>query len=117
MLTNKVETDPFPKFVVSELDRGKLRTPHDDPLVVEIKIANLRVRRIIIDTGSSTDIISADCLSRLKFNEGDLVPFHHPIIGSGGGIIHPMGIVTIPVRIGDKEASRTLFVKQYLLPI
>ncbi|KMS99544.1 hypothetical protein BVRB_1g022730 [Beta vulgaris subsp. vulgaris] len=76
-----------------------------------MKIANLRVRRIIIDIGSLTGIISADCLSRLKFNEGELVPVHHPIIGFGGGIVHPMGIVTLPVRVGDKEASRTLFVK------
>ncbi|XP_010689471.1 uncharacterized protein LOC104903171 [Beta vulgaris subsp. vulgaris] len=60
MLTNQAESDPFPKIVVSEQDQGKIRTPHDDPLVVEMKIANLRVRRILIDTGSSTDIISAD---------------------------------------------------------
>ncbi|XP_048492483.2 uncharacterized protein LOC125493304 [Beta vulgaris subsp. vulgaris] len=56
MLTNQAESDPFPKIMVSELDHGKIRIPHDDPLVVEMKIANLRVRRILIDTGSSTDI-------------------------------------------------------------
>ncbi|XP_010669930.1 uncharacterized protein LOC104887045 [Beta vulgaris subsp. vulgaris] len=111
MLTNQAESDLFPKVIVSELDREKIRTPHDDPLVVEMKIANLRVRQILIDTGSSTDIISADCLSRLKFDENDLVPVNHLIMGFGGGIIHPMGTVTLPVRVGDKEASRTLFVK------
>ena len=26
-------------------------------------------------------------------------------------MIHPMGTVTLPVRVGDKEASTTLFVK------
>ncbi|XP_048496343.1 uncharacterized protein LOC125495613 [Beta vulgaris subsp. vulgaris] len=111
ILTNQAESDPFPKIVVSEPDRGKIRAPHDDPLVVEMKIANLKVKRILIGTGSSTDIISADCLSRLKFDESNLVPVNHPIIGFGGGIIHPMGTVTLPVRVGDKEASSTLFVK------
>ncbi|XP_057250029.1 uncharacterized protein LOC130591124 [Beta vulgaris subsp. vulgaris] len=111
MLTNQAESDPFPKIVVSEQDRGKIRTPCDDPLVVEMKIANLRVRQVLIDTRSSTDNISADCLSRLKFDENDLVPVNHPIIGFGGGVIHPMGTVTLPVRVGDKEAARTLFVK------
>ncbi|KMS97513.1 hypothetical protein BVRB_5g126270 isoform A [Beta vulgaris subsp. vulgaris] len=85
MLTNQAEADPFPKIVVSEQDRGKIRTPHDDPLVVEMKIANLRVRQILIDTGSSTDIISVDYLSRLKFDGNDLVPVNHTIIGFGGG--------------------------------
>ena len=73
------QSDPFPKIVVSELDRGNIRTPHDDPLVVEMKIANLRVRRILIDTGSSTDIISADCLSRLKRDKKV----------TGSNLIHP----------------------------
>ncbi|XP_048502975.2 uncharacterized protein LOC125498750 [Beta vulgaris subsp. vulgaris] len=117
MLTNQAEFDPFPKIVVSELDRGKIRTPHDDPLVVEMKIANLKVRRILIDIGSSTDIISTDSLSRLKFNENNLVLVNHPIIGFGGGINYPMGTVTLPVRVGDKEASRTLFVKFLVIPI
>ncbi|XP_010678033.2 uncharacterized protein LOC104893605 [Beta vulgaris subsp. vulgaris] len=111
MLTNQAEFDPFPKIVVSEQDQWKIRTPHDDPLEVEMKIANLRVRRILIDTGSSTDIISADCLSRLKFDENNLVPVNHPFIGFGGGVIHPMGTVTLPVRVGDKEVARMLFVK------
>ncbi|XP_048496309.1 uncharacterized protein LOC125495589 [Beta vulgaris subsp. vulgaris] len=111
LLTNQAETDLFLKVVVSELDRGKLTTPHDDPLVVKMKIVNLRVRRILINTGSSSHNIKDDCLSRLKFNEGDFVPVHHPVMGFGGGIIHPMGTVTLPVRVGDKEASRTLFVK------
>ena len=39
ILTNQAESDPFPRIVVSEQDRGKIRTPHDDPLVVEMKIA------------------------------------------------------------------------------
>ncbi|KAJ8420186.1 hypothetical protein Cgig2_011983 [Carnegiea gigantea] len=32
-------------------------SPHNDPLVVEIKVANVLVRRILIDTESSVDII------------------------------------------------------------
>ncbi|KMS98581.1 hypothetical protein BVRB_3g070640 [Beta vulgaris subsp. vulgaris] len=85
LLTDQTKADPFPKVVASEQDRGKLRTPHDDPLVVELKITSLRVRRILIDIGSSTNIISADCLSKLKFDEKNLVLVHHPIIGSGYG--------------------------------
>ena len=93
------------------MDRGKLRTPDDDPLVVEMKIANYRVRRIVINTGNSTYIISAKSLSRLKLNQDDLVTIHHPIIRFWGGVIHPMGSVTLPVRVRDKEAFKTLFVK------
>ena len=37
LLANQAEVDPFPKVVVNELDQGKLTTPYDNPLVVEMK--------------------------------------------------------------------------------
>ncbi|KAJ8433469.1 hypothetical protein Cgig2_020641 [Carnegiea gigantea] len=42
-------------------------SPHNDPLVVEMKVASAIVRRILIDMGSSVDIITWDCLKKLKY--------------------------------------------------
>ncbi|XP_010693422.1 uncharacterized protein LOC104906380 [Beta vulgaris subsp. vulgaris] len=64
--------------------RRPIQTPHDDPLVVEIKIANLRVGRVLIDSGSSADIITMDCLRKLKYEEKDLAPIDQPLVGFGG---------------------------------
>ncbi|KAL2902413.1 Nuclear receptor-interacting protein 3 [Bienertia sinuspersici] len=61
----KTSNDEFPEVLIGEKDRGKIRTPHDDPLVVELKVANKKVRRILVDTGISIDIISLECLRRL----------------------------------------------------
>ena len=58
----------FPEVMISDKDRGNVRTPHDDPLVVEMKVANMKVKRILIDTGSSSDIISYGCLRKLKYD-------------------------------------------------
>ena len=76
-----------------------------------MKITNLRVKEILIDTWSSTDIISVDCLSRLKFDESNLILVHHLIIRFYGRVIHQMGKITLPVQVGEKKASQTLFVK------
>lgn len=58
------------------------------------------VRMILIDNGNSTDIMSAHCLSRLKFDDKNLVPVHHSIIRfffflGGGEVIYPMEMVTL----------------------
>lgn len=58
MLSGKAPMDHFPKVNICEVDMGKITTLDDDPLVVELKVANLKVRRILIDTGSSSNIIS-----------------------------------------------------------
>lgn len=50
------------------------QTPHNDQLVVELKIINLRVGRVLIDNGSSADIKTMDCLKKLKYQASDLTP-------------------------------------------
>ena len=85
--------------------------PHDDPMVVELKVANMKVRRILIDTGSSSDIVSLSCLKNLKYDEKSVEPVSHPLVGFGGGIIYPVGRVDLPVRLGEKGKSRNLFVR------
>ncbi|XP_056685858.1 uncharacterized protein [Spinacia oleracea] len=89
MLSRKAPMDHFPKVEICESDRGKIGTPHDDPLVIELKVANLKVRRILVDTGSSSDIISTACLNRLEHDPKTIEKIHYPIIGFGGGISSP----------------------------
>ncbi|XP_010689511.2 uncharacterized protein LOC104903211 [Beta vulgaris subsp. vulgaris] len=61
-----------------------IQTPHDDLLVVEMKIANLRVGRVLIDSGNSANIITMYCLRKLKYEEKDLTPIDQPLVWFGG---------------------------------
>ena len=61
---------------------------HDDPLVIEMKIANSRVKRILVDSGSLADIITLDCLRKLKYTEKDVTPTSQLMIGFGGGSVY-----------------------------
>ncbi|KAJ8435864.1 LOW QUALITY PROTEIN: hypothetical protein Cgig2_028572 [Carnegiea gigantea] len=45
---------------------------HNDLLVAVMKVASTIVRRILIDTGSSTDIITWDCLKKLRERDRSL---------------------------------------------
>ncbi|XP_021839404.2 uncharacterized protein [Spinacia oleracea] len=103
MLSGKATADLFPKVEIGEADWRKIATPHDDPLVIELKIANLRVRRILVDTGSSSDIISLECLNWLQHDSSKIEKIHYPIIGFGGSVIHPVSIISLPLRMGNKK--------------
>ncbi|XP_021839327.2 uncharacterized protein [Spinacia oleracea] len=108
MLSWKSPVDPFPRIEICESDGGRVVTPHDDPLVVEIKISNMRLKRILIDAGSSSDIMSMECPSRLAHDPKTIESIHYPIIGFGGSIIHPVGVINLPVRIGDRKDGRKM---------
>ncbi|XP_021835955.2 uncharacterized protein [Spinacia oleracea] len=108
MLSGKSPVDPFPHIDICESDGGQVATPHDDPLVVEIKISNMRVKCILIDTGSSSDIMSMECLSRLAHDPKTIESIHYPIIGFGGSVIHPIGVINLPVRFGDRKDGQKM---------
>ncbi|KAJ8438016.1 hypothetical protein Cgig2_029997 [Carnegiea gigantea] len=83
-------------------------SPHNDPLVIETKIVSAIVRRIMIDTGSSVDIITWDCLKKVAHPGCDIVPLVHPTLGFGGQEVNPAGMIRLLVRFGDKLKSKNL---------
>ncbi|KAJ8437774.1 LOW QUALITY PROTEIN: hypothetical protein Cgig2_024078 [Carnegiea gigantea] len=72
-----------PTMVFGEQEAPRFTSPHNDPLLVEMKIASAIVRRILIDTGSSVDIITWDFLKKLTYPGLDIIPLVHPILGFG----------------------------------
>ena len=77
-------------------------------MVIEMKIANSRVKRILVDSGSSVDIITLECLQKLKYIEKDVTPTSQPLIGFGGGSVYPLGFVKMAVRLEERGKGRTL---------
>jgi len=83
-------------MVFGEKESLKLASSHNDPLVIEIKIASAIVRRILIDTGGSIDIMTWDCMKKLGHPGRDIVPLVHPILGFGGQEVNPAGMIRLP---------------------
>ncbi|KAJ8422558.1 hypothetical protein Cgig2_005756 [Carnegiea gigantea] len=77
----------------------RFASPHNDPLVVEMKIASAIV---------SVDSITWDCFKKLKHPGRDIVPLVHPILGFGEQEVNPTGMIRLPVRFGDKLKAKNL---------
>ena len=45
----------------TDADCTGIRYPHDDPLVISTLLSNYKVRRVLVDNGSSSDIIFLNC--------------------------------------------------------
>ncbi|XP_021774385.1 uncharacterized protein LOC110738331 [Chenopodium quinoa] len=105
----------FPEVIISEKDSGGVLRPHDDPIVIECKVANQRIGRILIDTGSSSDLISHKCLTELKYRPESIQPVSHPLVGFGGGVVHPIGQVDLPVRLGEKGKCRHMLIRFWVV--
>ncbi|XP_021722578.1 uncharacterized protein LOC110690061 [Chenopodium quinoa] len=109
MQMDSVKAEPFPEVIISEADQGEVKALHNDPMVFIMKIANLKVGRILIDTGSAADILAA--LKNLSFPEDALQDITHPLVGFGGNVIHPVRRIDLPVRFGQKGEGRDMVVR------
>ncbi|RZR70513.1 hypothetical protein BHM03_00000356 [Ensete ventricosum] len=83
---------------------------HDDTLVISANIANARVKRIIIDIGSSTGIHYFDVFYKLDMTNRDVTPMTSTLTGFTGDAITPIGIVILPMTFGDEPRTMTLMV-------
>ncbi|RWV91700.1 hypothetical protein GW17_00045990, partial [Ensete ventricosum] len=89
---------------------GEEHSSHDDALVISIRMANAYVKRVMIDTGSSADILYFDAFRRLGLTDLDLTPLTSTLTGFTGDSVSPLGTTTIPVTFGGEPRSKTLLV-------
>jgi hypothetical protein len=67
--------------------------PHNDALVIEANIASWTLGKLLVDNGSSADIIFADAFDKMGLNRDLLQPPDTPLYGFGGCVIHALGTV------------------------
>ncbi|GAV70019.1 hypothetical protein CFOL_v3_13518, partial [Cephalotus follicularis] len=84
----------------SEADYEGVRLPHDDPMVVTLLVELFTMKRILIDSGSSADILYKHAFDQLRIPTDQLKPVKTPLIGFAGETIHPLGSINLSVVAG-----------------
>ena len=77
-----------------------VKQPHNDPLVIMLNIEGFNTKRILIDNGSSADIIYLPAFQQLRLDSRRLRPFDSPLFNFNGDRVYPRGIVTLTVTAG-----------------
>ncbi|GAA0171957.1 hypothetical protein LIER_25877 [Lithospermum erythrorhizon] len=69
----------FPESIFLRKDFEGIECPHEDPLVITLVIKNFEVGRMLVDTGSSVDILLFDAC--LKLGMSQIRPVATPLAG------------------------------------
>ncbi|GAV75430.1 LOW QUALITY PROTEIN: hypothetical protein CFOL_v3_18909, partial [Cephalotus follicularis] len=84
----------------SEANYGGVRLPHDDPVVVTLQVALFTMKRILIDSGSSTDILYKHAFDQLRIPTDQLKLIKTLLVGFVGEMVHPLGSIELSVVAG-----------------
>ncbi|CAA7017902.1 unnamed protein product [Microthlaspi erraticum] len=96
---NWSEPSRFPNDVITfeERETTRIDKPHNDPLVIELVVSSMDVARVLIDTGSTVNVIYKDTLKRMTINLDDVVPIPKPLTGFAGETTMTVGTIKLPV--------------------
>jgi len=85
-------------------DEDKVGTiqPHDDALVVTLRIGGYDVKRILVDQGSGVEIMYPDLYKGLNLRTEDLTAYDSPLVSFNGKVVIPRGQIRLPVQAGSK---------------
>jgi hypothetical protein len=84
----------------SNEDLAGVSFPHSDALVVSLAIANHSIHRVLVDSGSSSDIIYKSAFELISIDQKELTPVRGPLIGFAGEQVLPIGAIELPVMAG-----------------
>ena len=97
------QTDQDMSF--NEADAKRVKQPHNDPLVIMLNIEGFNTKRILVDNGSSVDIVYLPVFQQLKLDPKRLRPFKSPLVSFSGDRVYPKGIVTLTIIVGTTRGN------------
>ncbi|XP_075649644.1 uncharacterized protein LOC142620102 [Castanea sativa] len=84
-----------------EEDARRLHHPYDNALVISVRIRDYNIHHILVDNGSSADILYYLAFQQMRIERERLVLTNAPLVRFRGIIVYPLDAVTLLVTVGD----------------
>ena len=81
--------------------------PHDNPLVIRVVVANKTVHQVLVDNGSSADIIFASAFDEMGIERERLEPVSTHLRGFSGEKVLPLSSIQLVLTLGDSPCQAT----------
>jgi len=76
---------------------------HDDPMVISIEVAEYGIGKVLVDQGSSVNILYWKTFRKMNLSEDLIVPYNEQIVGFSGERVDTRGYLELRTRIGSRK--------------
>ena len=105
-------------LVMGFSDEDKIGTiqPHDDALVITLRIGGYDVKRVMVDQGNVAEIMYPNLYKGLNLRAEDLMPYNSPLVSFEGKVIIPKGQIRLPMQTGSETVEVDFIVVDAYFP-
>ena len=96
----RMEIQPILSF--SDEDKMGTIQPHDDALVITLRIRGYDVKRVMVDQGSGVEIMYLDLYRALNLKPKDLIAYDSPLVSFNGKVVIPKGQIRLPMQASSE---------------
>ena len=99
-MPNRAKTNVLLVLSFSDADKQGTIQPHDDALVVTLRICGYDVKRVMVDQGSAAEIMYPDLYKGLGLKLENLTTYNSPLVSFEGKMVVPKWQIRLPVQVG-----------------
>ncbi|XP_015384309.1 uncharacterized protein LOC107176393 [Citrus sinensis] len=89
-------------------DKKRILYPHEDALIIKATAVSKKFDRILVDTGSSVDVLFKSTLEEMEIADLRLEYTNTSLKGFEGEKLVPLGVVELPITIGSSTTEKTI---------
>lgn len=80
-------------------------TLHNDPLVISVRLNKYNVRRVLVDTSSSVNLLTLEVFNKLSLDKNNLTTVSYPIVRLGNKTVAMFDTINFLLVLGAERIS------------
>ena len=95
--SKKTKKEASPMLGFSNKDKIGTIQPHDDALVVTLRIGGYDVKRVLVDQGSAVEVMYSNLYKGLNLKLKDLTAYDSPLVSFERKTVTSRGQIRLPI--------------------
>ena len=91
-----------PTLSFSKEEKIRNTQPHDDALLITPRIGDYDVKRMMVDGGSTAEVMYPDLYKGLNLKLEDLMPYNSSLMSFNGKLVIPKYMIRLPIQTGPE---------------
>ncbi|XP_059627316.1 uncharacterized protein LOC132270128 [Cornus florida] len=87
-------------------DLSRVHHPHEDPLFISLLVANYIIKRVLVNLGNSTNIITKAVFEQLEIPSSSIRSTFSPLMGFDGPKVDPIRIIDLSVTVVKRTLKK-----------